>query len=79
MLYNKNNLQRSNNFNRARQANPSYPQQYSRNLFSNYQQTRAGRSIINQHESHEDEDWEHYRAHRDRRDLYESILAFSPL
>lgn len=80
MLY-KNNFQRSSNFNQAfaRQAIPSYPEQYSRNLISNYQQTRVGRSIINQHESDVEEDWEHYRAHRDRRDLYERIQAASPL
>lgn len=30
-------------------------------------------------ESHIDENWEHYYAHRDRRDLYERILNASPL
>lgn len=87
MLYKNLPQQRSNNFNQiySRQAIPSYPQQYPRNLISNYQQTRFGRSITDLHETDVDEsededwDWEHFKAHRDRRDLYERIQAASPL
>lgn len=54
-------------------------QQYSRNFFqqNNQQMRRVGRSIMNRNVPYEE--WEHHQAHRDRRDLYESILAASPL
>lgn len=54
-------------------------QPYSRNFFqqNNQQMRRVGRSILNLNVPYEE--WEHHQANRDRRDLYESILAASPL
>lgn len=53
-------------------------QPYSRHFpHNNQQMRRVGRSIINRNVPYEE--WEHHQAHRDRRDLYGSILAASPL
>lgn len=54
---------------------------FSRNFNQNYQRflPQVNRSIIKQQQNFPDEEWKHYQAHRDRRDLYERILAASPL